>query len=219
MPLPQLVLDQFPVELIFDVFTYLTASEILHSFHNFSQYLRQCIRSYQHYKINFQSIRKREYDWICKVIHPDQIMSLTVSDDEETPGQMDLFFSNNQSFTRLEHLRLRNLEDFPNLLQMESALVALSACYPKQSACIFDQVYIRIKNESNNLFDKTPKNQLSIPVQSTENKDRILHTTKIENEPVVTVKGDYGQGTPTDQHLYTTRGVVNPTLLGAEKKL
>jgi len=28
-----------------------------------------------------------------------------------------------------------------------AAIVALSACYPKQSANILDQVYIRIKNE------------------------------------------------------------------------
>jgi len=31
--------------------------------------------------------------------------------------------------------------------------VALSACYPKQSANLLDQVYNRIKNESQNLFD------------------------------------------------------------------
>jgi hypothetical protein len=31
--------------------------------------------------------------------------------------------------------------------------VAVSACYPKQSANLLDQVYIRVKNESNNLFN------------------------------------------------------------------
>jgi hypothetical protein len=59
---------------------------------------------------------------------------------------------------------------------------------------------------------------LETPNQSriVENKDRILHTTKTINEPIVTVKGDYGQGTPADQHLYTTRGV---TTLDSEKKI
>ena len=38
-----------------------------------------------------------------------------------------------------------------------AATVALSACYPKQSANLLDQVYLRVKNESKNLFDgKTP---------------------------------------------------------------
>ena len=38
-----------------------------------------------------------------------------------------------------------------------------------------------------------------------ESKDRILHTVKSDNETIINVKGDYGQGTPADQHLYTTR--------------
>ncbi|CAF4725809.1 unnamed protein product, partial [Rotaria magnacalcarata] len=50
------------------------------------------------------------------------------------------------------------------------------------------------------------------------NKDRVLHTAKTQNEPIVNVKGDYGQGTPADQHLYTTRGNANPTSLDAQKK-
>ncbi|CAF1269881.1 unnamed protein product [Rotaria sp. Silwood1] len=84
-----------------------------------------------------------------------------------------------------------------------AALVALSACYPKQSANLLDQVYIRIKDQSKNLFDnKTKSNIPSVLV----NKDRILHTTKTKNESIINVKGDYGQGTPADQHLYTTRG-------------
>ena len=32
--------------------------------------------------------------------------------------------------------------------------VALSACYPKQSANLLDQVYLRIKNQTKNLFDR-----------------------------------------------------------------
>jgi len=116
--------------------------------------------------------------------------------------------------------------------------VALSACYPKQSANLLDQVYVRIKNESKNLFDskfyineffkhkkkhfyflETTPNQSTIERKIIENKDRILHTAKTGNEPILTVKGDYGQGTPADQHLYTTRGVDNPTSLNTEKKL
>ena len=43
---------------------------------------------------------------------------------------------------------------------------------------------------------------------STEQKDRILHTTKTTSEPVIAVKGDYGQG--------TTRG---GTVSESEKKI
>jgi len=68
-----------------------------------------------------------------------------------------------------------------------------------------------IKYNSFFLTIETP-NQSSI----IESKDRILHTTKTANQPIVTVKGDYGQGTPADQHLYTTRGV---TSVDSEKKI
>ncbi|CAF2944844.1 unnamed protein product [Rotaria sp. Silwood2] len=94
--------------------------------------------------------------------------------------------------------------------------VALSACYPKQSANLLDQVYLRIKNESKIFFDKTNSSSLSKVI---DYKDRILHTTKTENEPRVTIKGDYEQGTSADQHLYTTRGNINPTSLDTEKKI
>lgn len=150
MPSPQLLLDQFPVELVFDVFTYLTASEILHSFDNFSRYLKHCIRSYQQYKVNFKSIHKREFDRICNVIRPDQIMTLTLSDDEETPGQMPLFFARfptfEQSFTRLEHLRVRNLEDFPDLSQMK-CLHTLTIDIIRLPSSSFE--YVRIQQYDN----------------------------------------------------------------------
>jgi hypothetical protein len=83
---------------------------------------------------------------------------------------------------------------------------------------------ILIKNKKNIFYlPETAPNQSSLPStiekKIIEHKDRILHTAKIENEPIVTVKGDYGQGTLADQHLYTTRGVVNPTSLNTEKKI
>jgi hypothetical protein len=52
-----------------------------------------------------------------------------------------------------------------------------------------------------------------------ENKDRILHAAKNDQDRIIVVKGDYGQGTPADQHLYTTRGPVHATSLDAEKKI
>jgi hypothetical protein len=155
MPVPQLLLDRLPVELIFDVFTFLTAAEILHSFHNFSRYLRKCIRSYQQYKINFKAINKREFDRICSAIRPDQIMTLTISDDEETPGQMDLFFTRfptfDQSFTRLEHLQLLNLEEFPSWSQLE-CLHTLTVDFKRRPLHSFEY----------NLIEQCDKNLINI---------------------------------------------------------
>lgn len=63
------------------------------------------------------------------------------------------------------------------------------------------------------------KSKSSLPSVS-DNKDRILHTQTTTDEPIVNAKGDYGQGTPADQHLYTTRGNTNSTSsLDTQKKL
>ncbi|UJR36699.1 hypothetical protein I4U23_029416 [Adineta vaga] len=92
--------------------------------------------------------------------------------------------------------------------------VALSACYIKQSVNLLDQVHHRIKNDSQKLI--LNKNNQLVEIES---KDRILHTIKNENEPIISVNGDYGQGTPVDQHLYTTRSIVNSSVVDTEKKL
>ena len=41
-----------------------------------------------------------------------------------------------------------------------AAAVALSACYPKQTSNILDQVYIRMKNESKNLFESKSQSKI-----------------------------------------------------------
>ncbi|CAF1028053.1 unnamed protein product [Adineta ricciae] len=122
MTKPHLLLDQLPVELIFNIFTYLSTAEILHSFYSFSRYLRKCIRNYDGYKVNLKAISKRQFDRIFRAIRPDQIVTLTLCDDEETPGQMSLFFTLfpafEQSFIRLECLHIRNFEACPILHPM-----------------------------------------------------------------------------------------------------
>ncbi|CAF1044279.1 unnamed protein product [Didymodactylos carnosus] len=91
--------------------------------------------------------------------------------------------------------------------------VALSACYPKQSAAILDQAYVRIKNEANFAYEKaTGKSVPTAPSTATLNKklsdvkDKIIHTTKSTSTTSTPVVPDYGQGSLADQHLYTTRG-------------
>lgn len=84
------------------------------------------------------------------------------------------------------------------LYSSTAAIVALSACYPKQSASLLDQLAGRLQQESRSLV---------------ESKDRIFHVSKAG-----TVKGDYGQGTPADQHLYTTRDSAHAIVSDADKK-
>jgi hypothetical protein len=104
--------DLLPVELLHTLFTYFLAHEILISFSNVSDYVDAIILAYPSYRLNFKSIFKANFDLICHRIKPDQVVSLTLSDDDDTPGQSELFLSRFriEQFTRLQSLTLNNIE-------------------------------------------------------------------------------------------------------------
>jgi hypothetical protein len=106
-------LDRFPVEILHLIFDYFWAHEILSSFRNMTDYLDRVLLSYKNYSINFESIRKSQFDLVCRHIQPDQVISLILSDKMETPNQSQLFRSifSIEQFTRLRALKLIELDD------------------------------------------------------------------------------------------------------------
>ncbi len=105
------LLDKFPVELIHQIFNYFSTLEILLTFSDVSSYLDAVLHGYSSYKVNFKSIDRNNFDLICQRILPEQVISLTLSDDQETPGQVELFLSHFQiqQFTGLRSLTLIDL--------------------------------------------------------------------------------------------------------------
>jgi len=101
-------LDHLPVELIHHLFTYFSAHEIFYTFINVTSYINSVLLAYANYKVNFKSITKTNFDLTCRHIIPDQVIALTLSDDEDTPGLIELFLSHFQinQFTCLRSLRL-----------------------------------------------------------------------------------------------------------------
>jgi hypothetical protein len=101
-------LDHLPVELIHHLLSYFSAHEIFYSFINVTSYIDAVLLAYSNYKINFKSITKTNFHLICRHIMPDKVIALTLSDDEMTPGLIELFLSRFQinQFTRLQSLRL-----------------------------------------------------------------------------------------------------------------
>ena len=85
--------DCVPVELLHGLFEYFLAHELLYSFRHVSDYLDEALRSYSAYRWNFQSIGKCEFDLVCRHIHPAQVISLVLPDDNDTPGLPRLFLS------------------------------------------------------------------------------------------------------------------------------
>jgi hypothetical protein len=100
--------DSLPVELIHHLLTYFSAHEILYTFTNVSLYVDAVLFTYRYYCINFKSISRSNFELVYQRIKPDQVIALTLSDDEDTPGLVELFLSRFQiiQFTGLQSLIL-----------------------------------------------------------------------------------------------------------------
>ncbi|UJR14684.1 hypothetical protein I4U23_001677 [Adineta vaga] len=103
-------LDRLPVELIHQLFNYFSAHEICYTFLNVTSYLDAIVHSYSAYQVDFQSISRTNFDLVCQHIIPDQVTGLTLSDDENTPGLVQLFLSHFE-INQFKHLRLLRLVD------------------------------------------------------------------------------------------------------------
>ena len=101
-------LDQLPVELWRCILSHLSAHEIFHSFTYLSSYIDGMLKTYTKYRVNFKAISRNDFDLVCQHIRPDQVISLILSDDENTPGLISLFLSRFQihQFTCLRTLWL-----------------------------------------------------------------------------------------------------------------
>ncbi len=87
------VLNYFPCEVLHTIFDYLKPVDLLHAFVQLNPYLDTVLNSYIRIQLNFKSIKKSIFYFICENVHPHQIQSLVLSNDEYTPGQTKLFMS------------------------------------------------------------------------------------------------------------------------------
>lgn len=102
-----------PVEILYHIIDYLDISTIFLSLSNVCTYFRTILSTYNHYQLNLSSVSKLSFDRICRLIQPDHIRSLTLSDDNKTPGQIRLFLSffNIDQFTRLHSLAVHRIDN------------------------------------------------------------------------------------------------------------
>ncbi|CAF4693444.1 unnamed protein product, partial [Rotaria magnacalcarata] len=108
----QRLLDELPIEILHILFSYLLAHEIFYSFLNINSYLDAAIVSYPNYQLNFQSISKYYFDLVCQHISPKRVIAITLSDDNDTCGQSEIFLSRFQidQFVKLRSLTLIRIE-------------------------------------------------------------------------------------------------------------
>ncbi|CAF2910771.1 unnamed protein product [Rotaria sp. Silwood2] len=107
-------LSTLPTELIFYIFCYLDAPTIIRSFRKVCKRFYKIVPTYDRFKFDFKSILKSDFHLLCNLIHPKNVESLTLSDDDETPGQIVYFLSifRISQFTRLRSLTLFEIDDY-----------------------------------------------------------------------------------------------------------
>ncbi|UJR17167.1 hypothetical protein I4U23_004063 [Adineta vaga] len=144
------LLDRLPVELVHEIFIYLSAHEIIYAFSNVTDYFNKILISYDRYLVNFRSVLKCHFDVTCRFIRPDQIISLVLSDDDDTPDQSELFFSyfKIDQFTRLRlfDMSLMNSDTFKKLNKLHQLKELKSLDLPHLFEPYHQEIYIIIKN-------------------------------------------------------------------------
>ena len=116
------ILDSLPVELVHIIFAYFWAHEILVTFSDVSPYVDAILVAYSSYQVDFQSILRCHFDLICNRLRPNQIVSLILSDYDDTPHLSKTFLSrfDIQSLTRLRSLTLKKVKTESLVLIVDS---------------------------------------------------------------------------------------------------
>ena len=95
-------------ELLLDLFEYLDGISLLRAFFGLNSRLNQVLSYY----LDFRSISKRDFDMVCQQYLPritDRVMSLCLSDDDETPNLPEIFISRGFIFNHFIHLKSLSL--------------------------------------------------------------------------------------------------------------
>lgn len=104
------VFETLPTEILFEIFDYLTASDILYALINLNEQLNDVIGLYPLH-LDFQHISRSKFDFVCRHIRPEQVITLYLS-DEFMPDQVRIFkkyFSQyHKQFIRLKAIKFIN---------------------------------------------------------------------------------------------------------------
>jgi hypothetical protein len=114
-------LESFSTELFFETFEYLSLIDRFRAFTDLNRRLTVIIDLYP-VRVNLQSISRSDFDFLCRHIRPERVISLVFS-EEKMPDQVKLFL---EYFPDFEHqfICLQSV----NLIQTENCLSTLPRC-------------------------------------------------------------------------------------------
>jgi hypothetical protein len=86
-------LYSLPVEIFYRILDDVDGQTIVLSFRNVCTKFEAIANSYNRYKLDLTSISNNNFDFVCHHIRAESIISLTLSNGEKTPDEIDRFFS------------------------------------------------------------------------------------------------------------------------------
>jgi hypothetical protein len=112
-------------ELILDLFEFLDTNHLLQAFFGLNTRFNQLLLTkFRSYRLDFRSISKHDFEIVCQQYLPiiiDRIISLNLSDNEETPNLPKIFLSHNftiNQFIYLKSFSLYYIQSFEILNQL-----------------------------------------------------------------------------------------------------
>ena len=106
-------IQTLPVEILHRIFDNLDSETIVFSIRPVCRLFRSIINTYDRYVLDFQLVSKSSFYLFCRLIKPENVISLTLSNNERTSNQISLFISlvRLQQFTRLLSLTLLEIDE------------------------------------------------------------------------------------------------------------
>ncbi|CAF4784843.1 unnamed protein product, partial [Rotaria sp. Silwood2] len=121
------LIERLPTEIFHQIFGYVDAETILLSIRRVCRQWMASINTYNRYELNINSISKQNLALICRLIQPENVLSLTFADNNQQAAQIDLFLSlvDTQRLIRLRSLIFLGIDDiqfhaFINTLKLDS---------------------------------------------------------------------------------------------------
>ncbi len=119
------IFEKLSTEVVHIILDNLDTSEIFYSLYNVCRRLNGILFSYNHYKLDFSSMSRSKFNFFINIIETKNIISLSLSDDDRTPGQIGLFLSliNIKELRRLRSLILLQVEERHLLIFLENVFL------------------------------------------------------------------------------------------------
>lgn len=149
-------IENLPNEIIYRIFENLDVLSII-NFCLTSKTFYLYLNKYNLYKINFESILKKDFNLIIRLINPINIISIKLNDNDKTPGIIKLFIQNFHlnKLTRLKCLELIKI----NENDLESILKSLEYIQLNKLIIEYQEYFTMLNKSTINILNKIISNK------------------------------------------------------------